>query len=119
MQLIREFMKSPVISIDSQSDIQAASMLMRDKHISSVLVQEGTAFIGIITKSDLVDKVLAEGLNPKDTKVKSAMSSPLITLDQYSRRSEAYELMRQKQIKHLVVTLGRDVVGILTLENMV
>jgi signal-transduction protein with cAMP-binding, CBS, and nucleotidyltransferase domain len=119
MQFIHEFMSSPVISLDAQATAQEASKLMCEKKISSILVKEGKEYVGIITKSDLVKRIVAEGLNSQSTHVGSIMSKPLMSLEQYTRRGEAHEYMREHSIKHLVVTLANEVVGIITLENMV
>jgi len=119
MQFIHEFMSSPVISLDGQATAQEAGKLMCEKKISSILVKEGEEYVGIITKSDLVRRIVSEGLHPQSTSVGSIMSKPLLSLEQYTRRGEAYEYMREHNVKHLVVTLANEIVGIITLENMV
>ncbi len=62
---------------------------------------------------------MAEGLDSNSTNVQSIMSQPLLSKDEYVLRSEANEFMLRSNIKHLVVTKGKNVVGILTYRNLV
>lgn len=119
MDEIRDFMRCPVIGVDPQTTAQEAAKIMGEKVISSLLVKENDEYLGIVTKTDLVKKVLAEGLDPQATKVYSVMSKPILTKDHFMTRSEANELMLSKKIKHLAVTKHGEIVGILTTKDMV
>ena len=116
---IKDLMTSPIISVDAQATVGAAAKLMCEKKISSLLVKEGEEYVGIITKTDLVKKLIAEDRDPKTTNVQTVMSKPLITRDGYVQRSEASEFMLRKKIKHLAVTEGKKIIGILTVKDMV
>jgi len=119
MDEILEFMTSPVISIDGQSTVEEGAILFSGNNISSLLVRENEDYMGIITKTDIIKKVIANGLDPKTTKINSVMSKPLLTMDHYLPRSDANQFMLRKKIKHLVVTKHGKVAGILTLKDMV
>jgi signal-transduction protein with cAMP-binding, CBS, and nucleotidyltransferase domain len=119
MILIKDLMVSSIISVDAQATAEAAAKLMCEKKISSLLAKEGEEYVGIITKTDLVKRIIAEGRDPKSTYVHSVMSKPLICLDGNLQRSEANEFMLRKKVKHLVVTEGKKIGGILTLKDMV
>jgi CBS domain-containing protein len=119
MIFIKDLMVSPIISVDDQSSAEAAAKLMCDKNISSLLVKKGDEYVGIITKTDLVKKLIAERHDPKSTNVNALMNKPLISRDGNLQRSEINEFMLKKKIKHLAVTEGKKVVGILTLKDMV
>ncbi len=119
MQPINDFMTAAVISVNAETTVEEAAKLMTEKNISSILVKKGDDYAGIITKMDLVKKIIVEGRDPKTTPSGTIMSQPLITKDQYVQRSEANEFMLRKKIKHLAVTQGKKVVGVLTLSDMV
>ena len=119
MYKIADFMISPVITIDSQSTVVEAAKLLIDKNISSLLVKENEDYVGIITKTDIIKRVVTKSLDPNAIKINSIMSKPLLTMDHYLPRSEANELMVRKKLKHLVVTKSGKVAGILTLKDMV
>jgi signal-transduction protein with cAMP-binding, CBS, and nucleotidyltransferase domain len=119
MQPINEFMKSPAINVDGETTIEVAAKMMVERKIGSLLVKEAEEYVGIITKSDIVKKLVAEGRDPKSTSVTDVMSRPLLSKDQYVQRSEANEFMLRKHIKHLAVTQGKKILGILTITDMV
>lgn len=119
MDKILDFMVAPVVSIDGQSTVEEAAILLSEKNISSLLVRENEDYVGIITKTDIIKRVVAKGLDPKSTKIISVMSKPLLSMDHYLPRSEANEFMLRKKIKHIVVTKFEKVAGILTLKDMV
>ena len=119
MDEILEFMTSPVISIDGRSSAEEGAILFSEKKISSLLVRENKVYVGIITKTDIITRVIAKGLDPKTTAINSVMSKPILTMDHYITRSEAIEFMQRKRIKHLAVTKLGKVEGILTFLNLV
>ncbi len=119
MDKILDFMASPVVSIDGQSTVEEGAKLLCEKNIGSLLVVENEDYAGIVTKTDIIERVIAKGLDPKTTKINSVMSKPLLSMDHYLPRSEANEFMLRKKIKHLVVTKFGKVAGILTLKDMV
>jgi len=119
MTPIRDCMTSPVISVDAQATINIAAKLMCEKKISALLVKEGEDYVGIITKTDLVKRSLAEDRDPKTTNVHLVMSKPILSRDQYIMQGEANEFMFRNKIKHLVVTQGKKILGILTIQDLV
>ncbi|GJL77424.1 MAG: hypothetical protein NPINA01_04130 [Nitrospinaceae bacterium] len=116
---IADFMVSSIVDIDAQSSVKEAAILLGGKKISSLLVKENEDYVGIITKTDIIQRVVATGLDPKTTKINSVMSKPLLTRDHYITRRDANEFMLRKKIKHLVITKFGKVAGILTLKDMV
>ena len=78
---IKDLMTFPVISVDSQATVEAAAKLMCEKKVSSLLVKEGEEFVGIATKSDFVERLIAEGRDPKTTKIHSVMSKKPVFID--------------------------------------
>ena len=119
MDIIKDFMSTPVLSVNADASIEEAAKEMEEKKVSCLLVKVNEESAGIITTSDLVKRVMAKGLDPKTTKVDSIMSKPLITINHYLTRSDANEMMLRKKIKHIAVTEGSNVLGILTSKDMV
>ena len=99
--------------------VETAAKSMCEKKISSLLVKEGEEYIGIVTNKDLVKKIIAEDRDPKTTKVNIVMSKPILSMDQYTKRSATNEFMLRNKINHLLVTQGGKVLGILTIKDMV
>ena len=116
---IADYMVSKVIWVDAESTLEEAAILFSENKISSLLVKENDEYVGIITKTDIIERAIAKGLNPKTTKTGSLMSKPLLTMDYYLPRKEAHEFMLRKKIKHLVATKQGKVAGVLTLKDMI
>jgi len=75
--------------------------------------------VGILTETDLSRKVVAKRLDPVTTMVSSVMTKPILSMDRYMPVKEAEEFMKKKKIRHLAVTEGDEIVGILSLKDLV
>jgi signal-transduction protein with cAMP-binding, CBS, and nucleotidyltransferase domain len=118
MDEILNYMRAPVKSIGAQSTAQEGGKLMTENKLSSLLVKDKDNFVGIVTQADIVREVVVKGRDPKTTSMKSIMSQPVITMDHYMTRRDANDLMHKKKIKHLAITREGQIVGIVTLKDM-
>jgi len=119
LETIGDYMTSPVSGIDAESFVREAAQIMQSEHIGSVFVKENDKFIGIITENDLSRKVVAENLDTETTKVRNIMTEPLISLDCSEHVAKANQMMAQKKIRHLGVTRNREIVGVLSVRDLV
>ncbi len=119
MDVIKDFMSTPVLSVYVHTTVEEAAKVIEEKNVSCLLVKENEDPVGLVTTTDLVKRVMARGLDPKTTNVHSVMSKPLITMNHYLTRSDANEIMQKNKIKHLAVTESNRVVGILTPKDMI
>jgi CBS domain-containing protein len=114
---IEEIMSRKVETIDVSESAQAAARKMREKKISSLVVidkskDEGEP-LGIVTESDLVYRICAEGTSGKDIRVREIMSSPIATIDPRSTIEGAADLMLSNKIRHLlVVNVDKTPIGV-------
>jgi IMP dehydrogenase len=58
---------------------------------------------GIITSTDICDKIVAQERNPSTTKVKEVMTSPLTTVHPDTPLTECAAIMSAKRIHHIPV----------------
>ena len=116
---IGDYMTSPVLSISADALAQEAAQTMESKHVGSLLVKEGEKYVGIVTETDLTRKMLAKGLNRETTKVSEIMTTPLLTINCHEPLVEANQLMAKKKIRHLGVTENEEVVGLLSVKDLV
>lgn len=115
MQEIQLYMHEIEFTINSNISAREAAQIMSNNSISSILVKDGDEYIGIITQTDMSEKVVALGLDPNATKVASIMGSPLITLDASLPMNEALLLMKRHHIRNIVATTKGKVVGTLSI----
>ena len=116
---ISELMTQAVESIEPEATLQEAAQRMRAAAIGALPVSAGGALVGILTERDLVTRALAEGRHPQTTRVRAVMTPDLITCFADQDITEATRLMRERQIRHLVVvTRDQRPVGILSLRDV-
>ncbi len=92
-----------IISVDVDDDIAMAAKLIIDHKIGSVLVMEKGKPIGIITKRDIVERVVLDCQNPCKVKAKEIVERELITVSEEELIKEALMLMHIHKIKRLPV----------------
>jgi len=109
--------KSPVtMAVDAL--VQDAARAMKDRNIGDVIVTQGDQVCGIVTDRDITVRAVAEGKDPRSTKLGDICSSDLITLQPDQSVDEAVKLMRAKSIRRLPVMEGSKPVGILALGDL-
>ena len=116
---IGDYMVSPVLSVSPDTSTQEAAQLMESKHIGSLLVKDGETFVGIITETDLTRKIVAKGLQEKNPSVREIMTAPLQTIDCHEPIVDANQLMANKRIRHIAVTENDQVVGMLSVKDLI
>ncbi len=116
--LVRDVMTTSVISVDSSTAAHEAAKKMEESEIGAILVYENNIPIGIITDRDFAIKITAHAY-PIDTPVRRIMSSPLITITPDSNFWNAANLMNSRKIRKLPVVDDKQVVGIITVTDLI
>ena len=103
--LVRNWMSSPVIVVDPDTSVSHTMTLMRRRNIHSVVVDisDKNPAYGIVTTTDIRDKIVGEGRNPAETTVREIMSGPIITGNADWTLSECSRLMQEKKFHHLPI----------------
>ncbi len=105
-------------TVSPEATLLEAARQMRDAKVGALLVSERDVYLGVVSESDLVRKAMAEGVDARQTRVRSVMSSPLITIEIDRSAHDASDLMAEKGIRHLVVTEEGQIVGILSVRDL-
>ncbi|NSX55498.1 DUF294 nucleotidyltransferase-like domain-containing protein [Parasulfitobacter algicola] len=100
------------VTCTPDTTIQQAAVLMRDRRISCLCVMEN-GLQGILTVRDLTNRALADAL-PLDTPVSEIMTSHPITLPASAIGSDVLNAMMERNLGHLPILQGDDLVGIVT-----
>lgn len=102
---VRDWMSSPVVAVDPDSTVKYALTLMRRRKIHSVVVSmsENNPKYGIVTSTDVRDKIVAAGRNPSETRVRDIMSGPIITGNPDWTLMECSKVMQEHHIHHLPI----------------
>jgi len=115
--LVRDVMTTSVVSVDSSTTAHDAAKMMEESKIGAIVVFEKNVPVGIITDRDFAIKITAHAY-PIDTPVRRVMSSPLITITSDSHFWNAVDLMNSRKIRKLPVVDDDQVVGIITVTDL-
>ena len=116
--LVRDVMTTSVISVHSSITAHDAAKMMEESEIGAIVVFENNVPVGIITDWDFAIKIAAHAY-PIDTPVRRVMSSPLITITSDSPFWNAVDLMSSRKIRKSLVVDDEQVVGIITVTNLI
>ena len=106
-------------SIASNASVYDAIELMAEKEVGALLVLEGEKTVGIISERDYTRKVILEGRSSKETTIKSIMTSPVICTDAKQNVQGCMSLMTAKSVRHLPVLENNQLVGLLSIGDLV
>jgi len=102
---VRDWMSKPVVVVDPDSSVKYALTLMRRRKIHSVVVamSEKNPTYGIVTSTDIRDKIAATGRNPVETSVREIMSGPIFTGNPDWTLMQCSQVMQERHIHHLPI----------------
>ncbi len=114
---ISEIMTKAAVTDSADDTIAEACDKMRHAQTSSILIMDGERLVGIFTERDVV-KLVARGLDPKETHLKDVMTTDIITIGPMTTLKEAANIMATKWIRHLPIVEGSKVVGMISQRDL-
>ena len=112
--LIKDLMSKKVNVVEDNKTVYHAAKIMSKERRGYVVVVKKGKPVGILTDSDLLEKVVSKGKDPRKVKVKEVMSSPIITISPDKEIVDASRIMRKNLIKRIPVVKKGKLVGIIT-----
>ncbi len=115
--LVRDWMIDLVVYIQPEKTVLEALSRMRRRYLNSLIVEKSkdNPEYGIITSTDICDKIVAQGHDPAETKVGEIMTSPLIGVPPEMTIYECAKVMSQHHIHHLpVIDEKKAIVGMIS-----
>lgn len=110
-----------VVSIDAASSVEDAIRVMNSRKISAVMVTDHCDNVGIFTERDVVRCYVSKegGKKFREIPVKDAMTKDLIVARMDDDLNDVMAVMVEKNIRHLPVIDGKDVIGMLSIRDIV
>ena len=118
MPFVKDFMSTDIIRIGKNETALGAAEEMVNSKVSSLLVVEEERPVGIVTERDFLRKLTAQGKKPQSVKVEKLMTSPLVTIEPDASLRDAVTVMRENDIRRLVVFGDGHLKGIITLTDI-
>ncbi len=114
---VQDLMTSPVIFVNSTATIQETAQLMRLHSVGSILIVDDQQLKGIITESDLVNRVISNSLSYHEH-ISEIMTKNPYTVSRYDYYYQALSEFLLRGVKHLPVIDQNQVVGIISLSDL-
>ena len=108
-----------VLRIDADASVYEAVQRMVAHNVGSLLVMDGWKVIGIVTERDYLRRVTLEGRTDRETRVREIISSPLVAATPETTVEECMRLMTERRIRHLPVLVDDEVVGMVSIGDVV
>jgi CBS domain-containing protein len=118
MVTVGQLMKRELVAVDAGTSVVDAAKLMKACNVGSVLVKQDGATVGIVTEADIVKKVIGADRGACFVPVEEIMSSPVVGIEERRPLTEAADLMAKHHTRHLGVTKGGAMVGILSVRDL-
>jgi len=121
MATVRDMIRkkgSEVFTIAPEANVLDALEMMAKHNIGALLVMSGEDRVGILSERDCSRKVDLMGRNARDTKVSEIMTSDVVTVDCSQPLEECMTLMIDRNIRHLPVYDGKELMGLLSVRDV-
>jgi CBS domain-containing protein len=107
-----------VVRIGCEATVLDAARIMNEHRIGGLVVTEGEKVVGIFTERDILCRVVAVKRDPDKTVVREVMTQPVAVCSPETKRAECRAVMREKRIRHLPVVKDEQLVGIVSIGDI-
>ena len=108
-----------VHSVAPDARVFDALRLMAERNVGALVVLEGARLAGIFSERDYARKVILLGKSSHDVPVREIMTAKVITVHPGQTVEECMALMTERRIRHLPVTEGERLIGMLSIGDLV
>ncbi len=107
-----------IITVQKNDSVADVVSILNDKHIGAVIVKDGETVVGILSERDLLKKLLPECKCASEVKAGEIMTDHLVITTVETSIEECMTVMTEKRIRHLPVFDGKDLVGIISIGDL-
>lgn len=106
-------------SVTPQHMVIDAIQIMAEKNIGAVVIMDGKKLVGIFSERDYVRKGIIQGRKSKTTPVTEVMTSNVFTVSPGMSINDCMKLFSEKHIRHLPVVFNGELLGVLSISDIV
>jgi CBS domain-containing protein len=118
-QNLIEIKGNDIWTISPEDTVYDALRLMARVDVGALLVTDGDRLVGIISERDYARKVILLGKTSKETLVEEIMTKNVISIHPMQTCEECMEIMTKNRIRHLPVVIDGDLVGVVSIGDVV
>ena len=122
MKTVRQLLQAKggqIYTIGPDARVFDALTLMAEREVGALVVTDGGRLAGIISERDYARKVILHGKSSHEMQVRDIMTAKVITVHPGQTVEECMALMTEKRIRHLPVTEGERLIGMLSIGDLV
>ena len=122
MRTVKDILKTKghdVKTIDRNETVYEGILPMDTYHIGALLVTEEGELAGVVTERDYACKVVIKGRQSKTTPIGDIMSDKIVVVNPETTINECMALMTNKRIRHLPVIDEGELVGVISIGDVV
>jgi trk/ktr system potassium uptake protein len=106
------------VILDENTSVASAVKQMHSHNTDTIIVLRGNTPVGIVTDTDIINKVVMKGEDSDEVFLKSIMSAPLVTISPKGTVKQALQLMRLNQIKRIPIADTFGILGVVTQQDL-
>lgn len=118
-ELLHHKRGATVWSVSPDATVFEAIQMMAEKNIGALLVMENGKLVGIISERDYTRKVALKGKSSKETAVREILSGHVHSVTPNHSVEDCMRLMTEHRVRHLPVTDGETIVGVISIGDLV
>ena len=118
-QILNSKSFNAIFSVSPDKTVFEALEIMAEKNIGALLITENGKLAGIFSERDYARKIVLKGKISKDTLLSEVMTSKVITVSPEDKLELAMGIMSEKHIRHLPVVKDEELVGIISINDVV
>jgi CBS domain-containing protein len=115
---VEHFINTNVVILESDRFADEALGLMKEKAARSVLVSHLGEVVGIVSKTDILFKVMSQGRNPSKVKLREIMTSPVLAVGPRNTIQETLSIMDKHVIRQVIVSSQSAVLGMISRDEI-
>lgn len=115
---VTSYMHRLFVILDENMSVASAVKQMHSHNAGTIIVLRGNTPLGIVTDTDIINKVVMKGEDSDEVFLKSIMSAPLVTISPKGTVKQALQLMRLNQIKRIPIADSFGILGVVTQEAL-
>ena len=105
-------------TIGARDSALSAMQLMADKNIGLLVVMEQRTIVGVLSERDCVRRLVLAGRSPEATSVADIMVRNVVKADIANSFVDCLKLMHEHKIRHLPVMENDDLVGVISVRDL-
>jgi CBS domain-containing protein len=115
---IEQFINTNVAIMETDKFTDEALALIKERGVRSVLASHQGEVVGIVSKTDILFKVISEGRNPGKVRLREIMTSPVLAVDPHNTVQETLSIMDKHVIRQVIVSSHSAVLGMVSRDDI-